>query len=113
MRQRGDSQFIDFLNNVLIADIKPYDMDTLQSRIIQPDQNGYPHEALHIFAENLNAKRHDQGILQSIINIFHTVTATDELPKNISHQKINESLKHKQSQTGGLSQTLEIKTGKG
>lgn len=62
MRQRGDSQFIDFLNNVRIADIKPYDMDILQSRIIQPDQNGYPHEALHIFAENLNAKRHDQGI---------------------------------------------------
>lgn len=56
MRQRGDSQFIDFLNNVLIADIKPCDMDTFQSRIIQPDQNGYPHEALHIFAENLNAK---------------------------------------------------------
>ena len=34
-----------------------------------------------------------------------------ELPKNISHQKINESLKHNQSQTGGLAQTLEIKTG--
>lgn len=63
MRQREDSQFIDFLNNVRIADIKPYDIVTLESRIIQPDQNGYPHEALHIFAENLNAKRHDQGML--------------------------------------------------
>ena len=71
MRQRGDSQFIDFLNNVRIAHIKPWDMDILQSRIIHADQNEYPHEALPIFAENLNAKRHNQGMLQSINSISH------------------------------------------
>ena len=93
MRQSRDSQFIDFLNNVRIADIKPCDMNILQSRIKQPDQNEYPHQALHIFAENLNAKRHNQGMLQSINSISHIVTVIDQLPKNISHQKINEVLK--------------------
>ena len=39
LRKRGDSQLIDFLNNVCTADIKPCDMDIIQSAITQPDQN--------------------------------------------------------------------------
>ena len=39
MRQRGDSRFTDFVNNVCIANIKLCDMDIIQSRIIQPNQN--------------------------------------------------------------------------
>ena len=85
-----------------MADIKPCDMDIPQLRIKQADQNEYPHEAFHIFAENLNAKRHNQGILQSISSISHIVTAIDQLPKNISHQKIGEVLGQKQSETGKL-----------
>ena len=111
MRQCRDSQLIDFLNNVRTADIKPCDMDIIQSMITQPDQNEYPHEALHSFVENVNAKRHNQGMLQSFNSISQIVTAIDQLPKNVSHQKINEVLKRNQSETGGLAQNLEIKTG--
>ena len=107
MRQCRDSQLIDFLNNVRTADIKPCDMDIIQSMITQPDQNEYPHEALHSFVENVN----DQGMLQSFNSISQIVTAIDQLPKNVSHQKINEVLKRNQSETGGLAQNLEIKTG--
>ena len=73
MRQRGNSQFIDFLNNVRIGDIKPCDMDILQSRITHE----YPHETLHSFAKNLNAKRHNQAMLQSISSISPIITAID------------------------------------
>lgn len=108
MRQYGDSQFIDFLNNVRIENIKPYDME---SRIAQPEQNKYSDGALHIFAENVNGKIHNQGMLQSINRITHIVTAIDQLPMNVSHQKTNEVLNRNQSQIDGLEQTLKIKTG--
>ena len=86
-------------------------MDTFQSRIAQHEQNKYLHVALHIFAENLNPRRHNQGMLQSINSISYIVTAISQLTKNVSHQKINEVLKCNQSETDGLVQTLEIKAG--
>ena len=37
------------------------------------------------------------------------IPAIDHLPKNIPQQKINEILSYKQSETGGIGQTLHIK----
>ena len=59
MRQRGDSQLIDLSNHVRVADIKPTDIELLESRVIQPSNDQYPHDALHIFAENENANQHN------------------------------------------------------
>ena len=97
MRQRGCSQFIGYLNNVCIADIKSCDsdMDILQSMITQPNQNEYSHGALHIFVENAIAKRNNQEMLKSSNSIFYIVTAIDQLPKKSLTSKNKLSFKVK------------------
>ena len=59
MWQRGDSQLIELLNNVRTGDIPSENINILKSRDIQPGAEDYPHNALHIFAENANANRHN------------------------------------------------------
>ena len=90
MRQREDSQLIDLLNQVRVADIKPTDKELLESRVIQPLNDQYPHDALHIFAENATANQHNLKMLQLIESPLHMIPAIDLLPKNIPQQKINE-----------------------
>ena len=109
MRQREDSQLIDLLNQVRVADIKPTDKELLESRVIQPLNDQYPHDALHIFAENATANQHNLKMLQLIESALHMIPAIDLLPKKIPQQKINEILNDKQSETGGLAKTLQIK----
>ena len=109
MRQREDSQLIDLLNQVRVADIKPTDKELLESRVIQPLNDQYPHDALHIFAENATANQHNLKMLQLVESAHHMIPAIDLLPKNIPQQKINEILNYKQSETGGLVQILQIK----
>ena len=41
--------------------------------------------------------------------VIYVVPAIDILPKNIPQQKVNEVLNRKQSETGGLPQSLQIK----
>ena len=109
MRQREDSQLIDLLNQVRVADIKPTDIELLELRVIQPLNDQYPHDVVHIFAENYTANQHNLKMLQLIESPLHMIPAIDLLPKNISQQKVNEILNHKQSETGGLAQALQIK----
>ena len=59
MRQRGDSQLIDLLNHARVADIKPTDIELHESRVIQPWDDQYPQDSLHISAENPNANQHN------------------------------------------------------
>ena len=108
-KQRGDSQLINLLNHVWLADIKPTDTELLQSRVIQPWNDQHPNDTLHIFAENADDNQHNLKMLQLIESPRHMIPATDHLPKNIPQQKINEILNCKQSETGGLAQTLHIK----
>ena len=109
MGQRGDSQLIDLLNNVRIAGINATDIELLQSKVIKPGSANYPIDALHIFAENSSSNEHNLKMLQSVDGNLHVVPAIDILPKNIPQQKVNEVLNRKQSETGGLAQSLQIK----
>ena len=63
MRQRRDSQVTDLLNNVRTGDVQPDDVKILKSRVIQPGSGNYPDNALYTFAENANANRHYDGML--------------------------------------------------
>ena len=64
-RQHGDSELIDYLNNVPTGDIQPYERRLLESRIIQVQSSNYLQNALHIFEGNANAKRHNLQMIQS------------------------------------------------
>ena len=66
MRQRGDSQLIDLLNNVCTANFNLHNINTTQSRIMQPEDANYPKDALHIYAENAIANSYNQAMLESI-----------------------------------------------
>ena len=48
-------------------------------------------------------------MLESIDNQVYYIKAIDDLPKNVSIQKINEVLNRNQSETGGLAGILKIK----
>ena len=89
-RQRGDSQLIDLLNNVPIADLNSTDIELLQSKVIKPGSANYPIDALHIFAENSSSNEHNLKMLQSVDGNLHVVPAIDILPKNIPQQNVNE-----------------------
>ena len=96
MRQRDDSQLIDLLNNVRTGDIRPDNINLLKSRVVQPGTEDYPHNALHIFAENANASRHNDKMLESNENNLFCEKAIDNLPHHIAQDKIDELLKKNQ-----------------
>ena len=58
MRQRGDSQLIDLLNNVRAGDIQPDNINILKSRVIQPVAEDHPHSVLHTFALHISFWSH-------------------------------------------------------
>ena len=109
MRKRGSPQVIDLLNSVRIADVKLFNVDLLASRVIHSDHKTYPHDALHIFAENANAKQHNFDRLQSIKRRLYSIAEVDKLPTAVSAQKINQVLNRNLSETGGLASMLDIK----
>ena len=92
-----------------IADINSTDIELLQSKVIKPGSANYPIDALHIFTENSSSNEHNLKMLLSVDGSLHVFPAIDILPKNIPQQKVNEVLNRKQSETGGLAQSLQIK----
>ena len=109
MRQCGDAEFIDLLSNVRTADTQPCDIRLVESRVIKPQSSNYPQNALHIFAENTSAKRHNLEMLYSIEGNILTIPPKDQFPKSIPRQKIIEVLNRNQSETRGLAGVLDIK----
>ena len=105
MQQCGDSNFIDLLSHVRIAEFNDSDVSWLRSKL----NNNYYQDALHIFSENESAHMHNITMLNSIENHLYKIDAKDHIPKNISSTKIESVLKGNQSETGGLASTLQIK----
>ena len=82
MWQLGDSQLTDLLNNVRIEDVQPDNINILKSRVMQPGAEYYSHNARHIFAENANAHRHNDKMLDSNENNIFSEKAIDNLLRN-------------------------------
>ena len=97
------------MKNVRTGHTQPCDITLLESRVIKSQSSNYPQNALHIFAENASAKRHNLEILQSIQRNVFTIPTKNQFPKNIARQKINEVLNRNQSGTWGLERVLHIK----
>ena len=97
------------MKNVRTGHTQPCDNTLLESRVIKSQSSNYPQNALHIFAENASAKRHNLEILQSIQRNVFTIPTKNQFPKNIARQKIIEVLNRNQSGTWGLERVLHIK----
>ena len=113
MRQRGDFQFIDLLNQVRIGELNEQNVNLLKSRFILKDSARYPVQAIHIFAENAPANQHNQQMLEQLDTPLVQILAIDEFPREaeISNIDLTWIKNAKLSETGGLTYNLEIKVG--
>ena len=111
MRQKGDSQLIDLLNNVRIGKLTDIDREIIKERFIDPDSENFPGHAVHIFAENEPAGLHNNLMLQKINSSSYSIESIDQVPKDIPDHIYDKVLNKHQSQTSGLARILGIKIG--
>ena len=73
--------------------------------------SNYPHDALHIWAENQPVVEYNAARLNQIPAQQYTLTAIDPYPPHVSKQDINRVLARSRSKTGGLDYHILIKEG--
>ena len=78
MRQRGDTVLIDLLNKFRTANIDANNENLLMSKFVTKEDDNYPHQAIHIWAEN--------ALLNNVNNPLFCLSALDILPKMFTHQ---------------------------
>ena len=109
MRQKDDQPFAELLNRFRTASQTEEDIQCIQSRAIDPSDNNYPSDALHIWAENTPANQHnDLKLEQMPAPLFHW-KAIDQYPPNVSQQDIDRVLVRPRSETSGLDSDIYIK----
>ena len=64
---------------------------------------------MHIFPENVPVTRHNNNQLKQISGELVKIQAKDQLPKNCDISDAKQAQKQKQSETGGLAYSLELK----
>ena len=74
MRQKGDCVFIDLLNNIRIGCLTEADEELLKSRFIEITDENFPHDAVHLFAENAPANQHNHLMLSQIDSAEYSVS---------------------------------------
>ena len=83
----------------------------IQSRSITHSGSNYPHDALHIWAENKPVDEYNATRLNQIPAQQYTLTAIDQYPQHVSKQDIDRVLARSRSETGGLDYHILIKEG--
>ena len=90
------------LNKIRTASLKECDETILKSRFLSQNDDNYPYDDLHNFAENKPCQEHDSNMLKSNENVLCSIPAIDALPKNVSQNVIEKVLNRNQSETGDL-----------
>ena len=111
MRQRGDMALISMLNNVRVGNLTQNDVVLLQKRFVDKENDLFPTDSLHIFAENEPARLHNAFMLQKIQSPLITIDAIDQVPNGVPNHVYDRILNLKQSQTNGLAFKLSVKVG--
>ena len=78
---------------------------------MSPSDSNYPHEALHIWAENKPVNEYNVTRLNQIPGQEYILTAIDQYPPHVSKQDIDRVLARSRSETGGLDYHISIKKG--
>ena len=107
MRQRGDNDFVDLLNQVRVANVNADQVDILLSRVIAAGME--PADALHIYAENAPAIEHNKAMLDKLDGQLYSVDALDQIPRNVPISIVTQTLNQSQSETAGLAEIFEFK----
>ena len=101
MRQKDDKRFTDLLNRVRVGSQTDEDIQLIQSRSINSFDPNYPHDVLHIWAENNPVNQYNNMRLQEINKPLFYLRATDQYPANVSEQEIENLLGRQRSDTIG------------
>jgi len=109
MRQKDDQPFAELLNRFRTASQTEADIACIQSRSITPTDSNYPHDALHIWAENKPVDDFNNAKLAQIKLPEYTLNAVDQYPQNVSEQDINRVVSRSRSETGGLDSRIVLK----
>ena len=109
MRQKDDKRFTDLLNRLRVGSQSDEDIQLIQSRSINSSDPNYPHDVLHIWAENNPVNQYNNMRLQEINKPLFYLRATDQYPANVSEQEIENLLGRQRSDTGGLDFEISVK----
>ena len=111
MRQRGDVQLIDLLNQARVGKLDEENVELLKSRFISKESADYPFEVIHIFAENAPVNEYNKQMLQQLDTPLIQIDAIDEFPREAQNVDLTWVKTAKLSETDGLTYKLEIKVG--
>ena len=89
MRQKDELQFIQLLNKIRVGNVDEDVEYELKSRFIEKTKKEFPHDKLHIFAENEFASRHNKQFLECLSGDTLKIDVIDAIPVNCDS---NESL---------------------
>ena len=109
MRQKDDQPFAELLNRFRTSTQSEEDIKCIQSRSIDPSDDNYPTDALHIWAENQPVNQYNEQKLQQINSTLFHLKAIDQYPPNVTKQDIDRVLARPRSETGGLDSDIFIK----
>ena len=84
MRQKDDQLFAEMFNRFRTANQTEEDIKYIQSRSIDPADDNYPTDALHVFAENRPVTEHNDNKLEKLAGPVFELRAADQYPKNVS-----------------------------
>ena len=112
MRQRDDLSFAELLCRVRIGKITSADILTLESRELKKDVDGYPIEALHVFATNALVDGHNYEMIKRTAERYEVPILTclgyDKCRDEDTHLLETDVSKLPLSKTGNLRHTLCI-----
>ena len=100
MRQKDDQPFTELLNRIRTGSQTESDIQCIQSRAINPTDANYPHDALHIWAENKPVDDYNNSRLNLIQGQEYILTAVDQYPQYVSKQDIDRVLARSRTETG-------------
>ena len=83
--------FLNLLNKIRVGQIDQNTEHDIKSRFIDKDDASYPSNVLHIFAENVPVKRHNENRLKNIPGKLITIPAKDEALKNSKISDVREA----------------------
>ena len=106
MRQRGDLEFISFLNKIRVGIVDYEGEKILLSRFIAKDNPAYPKHAFHMFAEIKLSVDYNELMLNEILKGVISINAihlSDKQTETFRTRKIGD--------TGNLASVLNLKVG--
>ena len=113
MRQQGDNVFTDILNRLRAGSLNGEDIKILSARKVEKLDLNYPHNAMHIWAENASVDDHNKQMLDVLNKPLVTLIADFQYPAKAPEHDINKALERGRCANGGLDYRIDLKEGQG